>query len=111
VISKWLIPEWKLIVAILILFLGAIYFSSLNRQRTSGTFLPIKANISAFGHDISRPGPSKADRVVVVALATDGEVGRKSVPIAMVRGCRIGDPVNADSNGHMVRIYPRPCRK
>jgi len=111
VIGNWLIPEWKLIVAILILFLGAIYFTSLNRQRTDGPFLPIKANISAFGHDISRPGPSKADRVVVVALATGGKVGRKSVPLALVRGCRIGDPVKAESNGQMVRIYPSPCRK
>lgn len=74
-----------------------------------GPFTATEATIVSFG---SSAGHSAwgAKNMVVIVNTGEGVIMRTRVPIALLRHCRVGDSVEAESNGHVIKIDPQSCR-
>ena len=50
-----------------------------------------------------------AGKVIVVASDGDGLTGQVTVTADRVRGCEVGDSIEAERIGGYLRLHPKPC--
>lgn len=103
--------QWQLhyLLPLLLLVPLFVLFSKDPFGSVSERGTPVVARISQIGVVSSRY-QGKTPGVAVTFETVDGAIGRTTVPLSAVRGCRIGDSVEAEQNGIRLYLKPKPCR-
>jgi hypothetical protein len=100
---------WKTYVMLVLLFgaiIGLLFWQFAASQLE---YSPVKATITNFTTaDLDQkyyPGV-----VVVEARSSDGLIGQGQVDLDEIRGCKVGDEIDAEERGVSLRLKPKPCR-
>ena len=99
--------EWKrawaayLGVGLLLAAAAAAEWRNVNHAKQG----PIEiVTISGFGPDDTGSG-----KVIVVGSNFHGLNGQATITADRVRGCKVGDPIEAERVGGYLRLHPKPC--
>jgi len=103
--------EWQLhyLLPLLLLVPLFVLFSNDPFGAVSERGTRVVARISQIGVVSSRY-QGKTPGVMVSFETVGGATGRTTVPYSAVRGCRIGDPIEAEQKGVRLYLKPKPCR-
>ena len=102
--------EWRLhyYLPILPLFPMAAYCTLPAQLRKGSDGQPVTARIKSFGpsENIQSPG---WEGFRVYAETADGAGGTIEVSVRDIRGCAVGDSIEAYQSGVSLRLEPHPC--
>ncbi len=98
---------WLAILSLSTLALIGFNQGRLNRA-TETDYARVDATITGFS--TTDQNGAIPPRAAVMAVTSDGLVGRTLVSPSTIRGCKIGDTIAASRKGSDLRLLPSPCR-
>ena len=99
---------WAAYLAVLLTLVTIVGVYVLVAQARTVAYEPVEATITGLGYS-DRDQKWQPGYVQVSAVTDDGLTGMRTVPDELIRGCQVGDRVNAERKGLVLRLKLAPC--